>query len=332
MPRPTWTRPSGSASQPLLSLDGVAAGYGGEAVIRDVDLTLAPGQRVGILGRNGAGKSTLVKLVAGVLSPLAGRREAHPDLATGYFAQHQMELLREEESALAQLLRETGLGEQQGRDLLGRYGFSGDDANRPVGTFSGGERARLVLALIFQRRPNLLLLDEPTNHLDLEMRHALGLALQDYPGAIVLVSHDRHLLETTADELWVVRDGAVMPWDGDLAGYARWLRRSRDEAAPAGNGAGAPAAAPGGGERAAPARAGPRKLSYHEQRELEALPSRIEDLESTQRELHATLADPDFYRQPGERIAALREELALVERELEGSFARWDELEAMTGS
>jgi ATP-binding cassette subfamily F protein 3 len=312
---------------PLVTLDGAAAGYGGPPVVSAVDLALVPGQRVGILGRNGAGKSTLVKLVCGDLAPSAGRRTAHGDLTVGYFAQHQVEQLRDDESALAHVQREAGLGEQGARDLLGRYGFSGDDALRAVGTCSGGERARLVLALVFQRRPNLLLLDEPTNHLDLDMRHALSVALQEYPGAIVLVSHDRHLLRATADELWLVRDGGVSLFDGDLEDYARWLRRS--QAAPAQAAVDStparstpPGAAPGPAAR-------PRKLSYKEQRELSALPQAIERLEREQAALQAKLADPALYRETGEHVAEVREALSRVERTLEGSFARWDELEAI---
>ncbi len=309
---------------PLVALEQATAGYGAAPVIRNVTLNLVPGQRLGVLGRNGAGKSTLVKLVAGALAPMAGTRTAHGDLRVGYFAQHQMEQLRDDESALAQLQRRGGVGEQAGRDLLGGYGFSGDDVLRPVGSFSGGERARLVLALIFLARPNLLLLDEPTNHLDLDMRHALGMALQDFPGAIVLVSHDRYLLESTADELWLVRDGAVAPWDGDLADYARWLRRNQGVAPDAT----AAATARTGGAAPAPAPAGkPRKLSYREQRELATLPAEIERLEREQKALHAALADPGFYRSGGERIAAAKAELDQLERDLEAAFARWGELD-----
>jgi ATP-binding cassette subfamily F protein 3 len=244
----------------------------------------------------------------------------------GYFAQHQMEQLRDDESAIAQLQRDGGIGEQQARNVLGRYGFSGEDALRRVGTYSGGERARLVLALIFQRRPNLLLLDEPTNHLDLDMRHALSIALQDFPGAIVLVSHDRHLIKSTADELWLVRDGQVMPYDGDLGDYARWLRRNRVEASlAAGDGPAAPADedAP-----AAPAAAPPRRrLGYSLQRELDRLPAEIERLEREQQALHARLADPALYQRSGEHIASLRSELHRVDAALAAAFARWDVLE-----
>jgi ATP-binding cassette subfamily F protein 3 len=308
---------------PLVAIEDASVGYGDVRVLSSIGMVLAPGQRIGILGRNGAGKSTLVKLIAGVLAPCAGRRAVHADLRVGYFAQHQMEQLRDDESAIAQLQRDGGIGEQQARNVLGRYGFSGEDALRRVGTYSGGERARLVLALIFQRRPNLLLLDEPTNHLDLDMRHALSIALQDFPGAIVLVSHDRHLIKSTADELWLVRDGQVMPYDGDLGDYARWLRRNRVEASlAAGDGPAAPA------DENAPAAPLPRRrLGYSQQRELERLPAEIERLEHEQQVLHATLADPALYQRSGEHIASLRSELERVDAALAAAFARWDMLE-----
>jgi ATP-binding cassette subfamily F protein 3 len=309
---------------PLVTLDRACAGYGQRAVIAGVDMGLAAGGRIGVLGRNGAGKSTLVKLLAGVLQPMSGKREAHAELRVGYFAQHQMEQLRDDEHALGQLQREADLSEQEARNLLGRYGFAGDDTLRPVGTFSGGERARLVLALIFQRRPNLLLLDEPTNHLDLDMRHALSVALQDFPGAIVLVSHDRHLLTTTADELWLVRDGTVTLFDGDLADYGRWLRRNRaQEEAHDPRAAGSDSSV----ARQAPTR--PRKLSYNQQRELDRLPAEIERLEREQQSLHDTLSDPAFYQQPGDSIARTRGRLETVERSLAHCFERWHELESL---
>jgi ATP-binding cassette subfamily F protein 3 len=310
----------------LLRLDDVVAGYGGERVLDRVNMAIGPGQRMGILGRNGAGKSTLVKMMAGTLSPQAGDRDAHRDLQVGYFAQHQMEQLRDDESALAQVQRRAGLGERQGRDLLGRYGFSGDDVLRPVATFSGGERARLVLALIFQARPNLLLLDEPTNHLDLDMRHALSMALQDFPGAIVLVSHDRHLLETTADELWLVRHGTVAPFDGDLEEYARWLRRNQSGASEHADDRATTTAV----KSVAPKRE--RKLSYKEQRELAGLPGQIELLEKEQAALHRQLGDPAFYQEEGTRIAEVKARLDVVEQDLDGAFTRWSELEELQGA
>ena len=212
-------------SDPMLDLDGVDAGYGDVAVLRGIRMTLRPGTRLGLLGRNGAGKSTMMKLLAGVLAPLAGQRVEGKGLQIGYFAQHQLEQLRPDESALRHLTRlSPKTREQDLRDFIGGFNFHGDQATEPVGPMSGGEKSRLALALIVWQRPNLLLLDEPTNHLDLEMRHALTLGLQDYEGALVLVSHDRSLLRATADELWLVDEGRVVEFDGDLEDYAKRLR------------------------------------------------------------------------------------------------------------
>ena len=215
-------RKPAAQSDPMLNLDGVDAGYGEVAVLRGLRMTLRPGTRVGLLGRNGAGKSTMMKLLAGVLAPLAGERVEGKALQIGYFAQHQLEQLRPEESALWHLTRlSPKTREQELRDFIGGFNFHGDQATEPIGPMSGGEKSRLALALIVWQRPNLLLLDEPTNHLDLEMRHALTLGLQDYEGALVIVSHDRSLVRATADELWLADGGQVLPFDGDLEDYAR---------------------------------------------------------------------------------------------------------------
>jgi len=211
-------------ASPLLSLDKVAVGYNDKSLISGVKLVLAPGDRIGLLGPNGAGKSTLIKLIAGVLPPLQGKRKEGKDIKIAYFAQHQLEQLIMDESPLQHLQRlnrqatETDL-----RNFIGGFGFHGDDALAPVGPFSGGEKARLVLALLVYQKPAVLLLDEPTNHLDLEMRLALTLALQDFEGALVVVSHDRHLLRTVADELWLVSNGQAKVFDGDLDKYRQWL-------------------------------------------------------------------------------------------------------------
>src|SRR5450755_3406830 len=220
--------------RPLLALENQAAGYEGHPIVEGVNLTIAPGDRIALLGRNGAGKSTLIKLLAGELPALGGVRTEARDLRLGYFAQHQLEQLAVKDSPLQQLqdlddrLRgeRSRAPEQDQRDFLAGFGFRGDRVFEPVAPFSGGEKARLVLALVAYQRPNLLLLDEPTNHLDLEMRQALAVALQDYEGAVVLVSHDRHLLRVVADELLLVHAGSVAPFDGDLEDYARWLGSS----------------------------------------------------------------------------------------------------------
>ncbi|MDH5358809.1 MAG: ATP-binding cassette domain-containing protein, partial [Gammaproteobacteria bacterium] len=209
---------------PLLTLDKVAVGYNEKSLISDVKLSLAPGDRIGLLGPNGAGKSTLIKLIAGVLPPLQGKRKEAKDICIAYFAQHQLEQLTVEESPLQHLQRlDRQASESDLRNFIGGFGFHGDDALSPVGPFSGGEKARLVLALLVYQKPAVLLLDEPTNHLDLEMRLALTLALQDFEGALVVVSHDRHLLRTVADDLWLVSEGKATVFDGDLDDYRQWL-------------------------------------------------------------------------------------------------------------
>jgi ATP-binding cassette subfamily F protein 3 len=194
-------------------------------VLADVRYSIEAGDRIGLLGPNGAGKSTLVKTLVGELPPLAGERKAHKDLKIGYFAQHTVESLREGFSPFDHLQdKAPGVPAQALRDFLGGWNFAGDRAFEPVDGFSGGERARLALALIAWDKPNLLLLDEPTNHLDLDMREALADALAGFDGALVLVSHDRHLLGMVCDSFWRVADGAAEPFDGDLDDYARWLR------------------------------------------------------------------------------------------------------------
>ena len=221
--------PSGVSARQLVRLDRATLGYGGAPVLANVEWSILAGARIGLLGPNGAGKSTLLKAVAGVLAPLAGERLAHQNLRIGYFAQHQVEALRGDDSSLGHLQRlEPSTREQALRDYLGGFDIRGDTATAPVARLSGGEKARLTLALIVRQRPNLLLLDEPTNHLDIEMREALTEALQDYDGALVVVAHDRHLLRATADELWIVAEGRIAPFDGDLDDYADWvLERQR---------------------------------------------------------------------------------------------------------
>lgn len=215
---------------PLLKMDKVYAGYGQQVVLQHIKLNLVPGSRIGLIGRNGAGKSTLIKLLAGYSAPLSGDIILSKGLNIGYFAQHQLELLFSDESPLQHLQRlAPKLPTQQLRDFLGRFGFQGDAVNSHIEQFSGGEKARLVLALIVWQKPNLLLLDEPTNHLDLDMRQALTEALMSFSGALVVVSHDRHLLRSSTDELYLVDEGRVQPFDGDLDDYQRWLQEKQKE-------------------------------------------------------------------------------------------------------
>ncbi len=229
-------RESQKISSPLLDLSDARLGYGDKTVLEKVKLQLTPGARIGLLGPNGAGKSTLIKNLAGELSPLAGRMTRGENTVVGYFAQHQLDSLDSKASPLLHLQRLAPTEREQTlRDFLGGFDFRGARIDEPVLNFSGGEKARLALALIAWERPNLLLLDEPTNHLDLEMRLALTMALQEFSGAVLVVSHDRHLLKSTTDNFYLVADGKVEEFDGDLEDYARWLIEYRQRNAPVSN-------------------------------------------------------------------------------------------------
>jgi ATP-binding cassette subfamily F protein 3 len=215
----------------MLALRDVACGYGSAAVVREVTRTVLAGQRIGILGANGQGKSTLVKTLAGALPVLAGTATPGKGLAIGYFAQQELDLLHADDTALQMMVRlarerpapGADTREQALRNHLGQFRFEGDMVHQGVGTLSGGERARLVLAMLVWQRPNLLLLDEPTNHLDLATREALSVALNGFEGTVLLVSHDRALLREVCDEFWLVAGGRVQPFDGDLDDYQKWL-------------------------------------------------------------------------------------------------------------
>ena len=314
----------GRAPDPLLTLAGISAGYGGTSVLSEVRLDLRAGARIGLLGPNGAGKSTLVKLLAGELAPLIGRRVEGKGLAIGYFAQHQLEQLRAEESPLAHLQREHRRArEQELRNFLGGFDFRGNTADAPVGPFSGGERSRLALALLLRRRPNLLLLDEPTNHLDLEMRHALTRALAGYEGSMVLVSHDRALLRTVCDSFLLVAGGRVAEFDGDLDDYLEWLTARR---------------APRTAARKPLAKEGDRQQKLARRRplvkEVEAIERELAGWQEEKRVLDAQLADPALYASPDpRRLRELTQREQELARLIERSEARWlaahTELEAL---
>jgi ATP-binding cassette subfamily F protein 3 len=215
--------------QHLLGLIDVAVGYDDGIVLDNINLNLLAGDRIGLLGVNGAGKSTLVKALSTGSTLLSGERTVSKDTRIGYFAQHQLDLLRPEESPIDHLRHYAPDDrEQDHRNFLGRFGFSGERIFEPVAPFSGGEKARLVLALMIRQGPNLLLLDEPTNHLDLEMRQALSVALIEYTGALVVISHDRHLLRSVCDELLIVHDGIVDRFDRSLDDYPAWLREQEE--------------------------------------------------------------------------------------------------------
>jgi ATP-binding cassette, subfamily F, member 3 len=312
---------------PVLVLEDASCGYDGAAVLSGVSLTIQAGARIGLLGRNGAGKTTLIKLAAGHLPPFGGERREGKGLRIGYFAQHTLEVLRPEETPLQHLQRlDPQAREQSLRDFLGGFDFSGDMAVAPVTGFSGGERARLALALVVWQRPNLLLLDEPTNHLDLEMREAVALALQEYEGAMVLVSHDRHLLRTATDLLVLVADGGVSAFDGDLEDYREWLaaRRTVDRSKPG----------PGASRReqkraeAAARQARSRSRKPLENR-LRALDRELERLARQKEEVEARLASEAFYAQgdQDEVTAALREQVRLAAL-VEQAESEWLQLQA----
>src|SRR6266513_9910 len=291
------------APDPLLVLEDADAGYKMEnepdkTVVRNINFSLQSGQRYGLLGINGAGKSTLIKTIAGELKPLAGKAIFNKGLAVGYFAQHQIEMLRHDESPLwhvSRIARNTR--EQDLRSYLGGFNFPGDMATTSIATFSGGEKARLALALIVWQRPNLLLLDEPTNHLDLETREALTVALAQFEGTLVLVSHDRHLLRATSDQLLVVRDGRVEAFDGDLDDYRLALLNRKAQ----------PASTP------APAKPTPQKPVSKKN-----LQSRIQRLEEHMKRLageiaavEARLGDPATYQDAAALKALLADQADL---------------------
>lgn len=296
---------SDKISSPLLTLYQADLGYPGTKILDGIKLSLVPGQRIGLLGRNGAGKSTLVKSLMGDLQLISGTRQAGEHLSIGYFAQHQLEALDLEASAMLHLQRmDPEASEANLRSFLGSFGFSGDDALEPIRRFSGGEKARLALALIAWRKPNLLLLDEPTNHLDLEVRHALTLALQSFEGAIILVSHDRHLLANSVDQFLLVADGKVEEFSGDLDDYHHWLASQRSEAKPQITSESRSSSAADRKEQ--------KRIEAERRAKLRPLKQQVEKLEklvdrtsAKLEQLETQLADPDIYSD--ERKAELKE-------------------------
>jgi ATP-binding cassette subfamily F protein 3 len=362
---------AGQSPNPMIHMDRVACGYPAApdgsghptVILGAVSLTLIPGQRIGVLGANGQGKTTLVRTLAGELAPLGGELTLGRNLAIGYFAQHEIERLRPDDTPLGhltRLARDLGSRAKEGelRAFLGRFDFGGDMAVSKIAPFSGGEKARLALAMIVFRRPNLLLLDEPTNHLDLEMRESLTMALAQFDGTLILVSHDRHLLRSTADEFILVADGRVEPFNGDLDDYRQWLeQRTRaaarqaagkpqaatqaqpPPAAPAGAGAvpattaaaataaaptreaaKAPAAVPASNAR--PKAAGNQRRPI--EREIARLEQEIERLTAEKAKLDVLLGDPDLYLPPrkAELAAALARSAQLAGR-LEAAESEW---------
>ena len=331
--------PPTGMSDPLLQLEDAAVGYGEGPILQGLNLTLRPGSRIGLLGRNGAGKSTLVKLLAAEIAAGHGTRRPGRNLAIGYFAQHQLEQLRADESPLQHLLRqEPGSREQELRDYLGGFDFRGDMVGAPCGRFSGGEKARLVLALLIRQRPNLLLLDEPTNHLDLEMREALTLALQEIEAAVVVVSHDRHLLRTTCDELWLVANGTATAFDGDLDDYAAWLGKQRSASRSSGSDKASEKQ-----QRLATRQASDtaRKTLVAERRaltrEVDRLELQIAQWQAEKSALDQRLADPELYAEANRAdLAGLLKRQAELAAQIDPAETRWLEihsaLEALPGA
>jgi ATP-binding cassette subfamily F protein 3 len=309
----------------LVDAEDLALGYGARQVLTGLNFTIRAGDRIGVLGVNGAGKSTLVKAIAGDLAPAAGELRRGQGLAIGYFAQHQLEQLRPEDSPLVHLRRlAPEAREQELRNFLGQYRFSGEMASFPVGPMSGGEKARCALALLAWQRPNLLVLDEPTNHLDMETREALTVALSSFEGALLLVSHDRHLLRATTDTLWLVHDGQAGPYEGDLDDYATLVLSNRRERDPA---ASAESDAPQRRElrrREAQQRQQAAEASKPLRNRLTRIEADLARLGDELKALDARLADADFYNDgnPAEVAKTLKRRAGLADsiEELEGHW------------
>jgi ATP-binding cassette subfamily F protein 3 len=310
-------------SDPLLVIEQAKVGYTGQApIFNKLGFTLRPDSRIGLLGRNGAGKSTLMKLLAGEITPLSGTREEGRNLKLGYFAQHQLEQLRPAESPLWHMIKlEPRTREQDLRGYLGGFDFRGDMVDAPCGRFSGGEKSRLALALMIRTAPNLLLLDEPTNHLDLEMREALTIALQETEAGVVVVSHDRHLLRATCDELWLVADGGVRPFDGDLDDYADWLAQSRADEKRAGQ---EKPVASSASTPTAETKKSALTTRHPLTKEAEKLEKQIAGWQNELKLLETRLADPGLYTNTeGNLLADLTRRQVQLAKEVEAAEMRW---------
>jgi len=308
-------------------------------IVHGIDFSLQSGQRIGLLGVNGAGKSTLIKTVAGEIDPLSGTARLGKGLVIGYFAQHQVEMLRHDESPLWHLTRlAPDVREQELRNFLGSFNFNGTMATSSIAPFSGGEKARLALALIVWQRPNLLLLDEPTNHLDLETREALTMALAQFEGTLVLVSHDRHLLRATTDQFLIVAEGKLQPFDGDLDDYKDWLFKTKLAAR---NDAAAAAPLPTASQPVAEAPASlvdrkeQKRLEAEQRQKMSALKKPIEarikrldeqiaKLNARKGEIDARLASPDIYDAANkEELKTLITDQAYCSKELDQLENEW---------
>ncbi len=319
---------------PLLSLHSAGVGYGGKNIVEDIEFSMTPGDRIGLIGPNGAGKSTVIKLLAGELKLSEGNYHSSKEINIGYFAQHQVEQLQMEHSPMEHMLlldnkcNNGQATEGQLRKYIGSFGFSGNKATSKVKPFSGGEKSRLALALICYQRPNLLLLDEPTNHLDLEMRQALAVALQDYEGAVVLVSHDRHLLKVNSDKLILVANGRATEFKGSVDDYPKWLAEhnkgsvvtdfgAKQEEKPSQN--------------TASAKKEQKRIDAERRKQLQPLTSKIkrservmEKLGVERSEIEAKLADPALYSGDNkDSLKKLLADQAYLQKELDQAEAQW---------
>ena len=306
----------------LIRLDKVVAGYGETTVLSGIDFSLIPGERIGLLGLNGAGKSTFIKLLAGEIEAKGGEIAKSKDLKVGYFAQHQLEQLDMEVNALLTLQRlDAKLSEREIRTYLGGFNFRNDKVMQRVGHYSGGEKARLVLALLIWQKPNLILLDEPTNHLDLEMRLALNQALQEFEGSVILVSHDRHLLRTVCDDLWLIDDGKVQRFDADIDAYPKWLAIRKQRQADISE------FVPQRGKSSKKQKrqeAAARRLLQPQLNRLKLLESEIEKLTRRKTEMDSLLSEAGIYQsEHKDRLSTTLAEQAVVKQELMQKEEEW---------
>ena len=314
----------------LVKIEQADIGYGDKIIIKQASLAITPGDRIGLLGPNGAGKSSLIKVLASEMQPLNGKVQTADALNIGYFAQHQLEQLRLDESPLWHLQQlDKRATEKDLRNFLGGFDFRGDKVVEITRPFSGGEKARLVLALLVYQNPNLLLLDEPTNHLDLEMRHALSMALQEYEGALIVVSHDRHLLRSVTDQLLLVADGVVKPFDGDLDDYRNWLsEQKRNLTETNSQESSEPSESP------VLSRKELRKQEAERRKRLKPLLDRLKKSERSvdkyhteQKTIEQQLADPDIYSDAQkENLKALLAQKVEVDNALEEAEMEWMEV------
>jgi ATP-binding cassette, subfamily F, member 3 len=311
----------------LVDADALTLAYGAVPVLSGVRFSIRAGDRIGVLGVNGAGKSTLVKAIVGELPAAAGEIRRQPGTAIGYFAQHQLDKLDTVHSPLeAMRAAAPDRPEQELRDFLGSYRFGNELVHAPVGRLSGGERARLALALLAWGRPNLLVMDEPSNHLDMDTREALTVALSSFEGALLVVSHDRHLLRAATDQLWLVHDHALSPFDGDLDDYADWVLEQRRSQAR--------------DERLAPAKRGDQRRQAAAERQrlaqarrplqkqMDSIEQRVSQATAELRELDTRLADEAFYRADAEQVAGCLKRRAALQVDIESMEERWFALQA----